>query len=354
MRFAVDSVRAARPAVLFLLALCCVISACGGGSSTPSPPPEDPPSITCPAPQTLTSLFATPMQVVYGTPTLAGGTRPVNMTCTPESGATFPIGTTTVTCTATDAKQRTSSCTLTVTVEARAPISLTRFVAFGDSMTAGEDGTTAITVLEKRLASESGQPYDSGTAFTQVLLPTANYPFVLRTALQARYPLQAASITVDNRGNPGELASDVDTPKRFSSEALRGGYQAVLLMEGSNDVNLAVGDSLKRTAALSNIRSMVRSARNANVRPFLATIPPMNPSACSPRCRGIGYALVAGFNSDLRGIASSEGATLVDVYEAFNNDVSLISSDGLHPNVAGYQRIADTFLDVLIATLEQK
>lgn len=321
------------PGLLLLFTL----AGCGGSPPTPSTPLEDPPSVTCPASQTVTSLFATPLQVVYGSPTLAGGTRPVNMNCTPESGATFPIGDTTVTCTATDAKQRVSSCTLVVSVVARAPIALTRFVAFGDSITWGEDGTVALS--------------GSSLPLAPVQLVTSNYPSVLRTALQARYPVQAGSIAVDNRGNPGEFASDPEMPRRFSREVLSGGYQAVLIMEGSNDVNQALKDSLVRTAALANIQSIVRTARAAGLRPYLATIPPMNPGAC---CRGVGAALVPGFNDSLRTIAASEGVTLVDVYGAFGGDLSLIGADGLHPNASGYQRIADTFLDAFVATLEQK
>jgi lysophospholipase L1-like esterase len=286
----------------------------------------------------VTSLFATPLQVVYGSPTLVGGTRPVNMSCTPESGATFPVGNTTVTCTATDAKQRVSSCTLVVSVVARAPIALTRFVAFGDSITWGEDGTVALTGL-------------NSLPLAPVQLATANYPSVLRTALQARYPVQAGSIAVDNRGNPGEFASDPEMLRRFSREVLSGGYQSVLIMEGSNDVNQALKDSLVRTAALANLQSIVRTAKAAGLRPYLATIPPMNPNVC---CRGVGAALVPGFNDSLRSIAASEGVTLVDVYGAFGGDLSLIGGDGLHPNASGYQRIADTFLDALVATLEQK
>jgi hypothetical protein len=56
--------------------------------------------------------------VTYRTPTatdLVDGTDPV--TCSPESGATFPIGTTTVTCTATDKAGLSAKASFTVTVK---------------------------------------------------------------------------------------------------------------------------------------------------------------------------------------------------------------------------------------------
>jgi hypothetical protein len=40
----------------------------------------------------------------------------VTLTCNPEFGHFFPLGTTTVTCTATDPFGNTSTCTFTVTV----------------------------------------------------------------------------------------------------------------------------------------------------------------------------------------------------------------------------------------------
>jgi hypothetical protein len=43
----------------------------------------------------------------------------VSISCTPESGSQFNVGTTTVSCKATDALQQTASCTTLVTVTGR-------------------------------------------------------------------------------------------------------------------------------------------------------------------------------------------------------------------------------------------
>ena len=53
--------------------------------------------------------------VTYPPPTVTDDS-PVTVTCSPASGSFFPIGTSTVTCTATDAASNTSECTFTVTV----------------------------------------------------------------------------------------------------------------------------------------------------------------------------------------------------------------------------------------------
>ncbi|MEQ1909663.1 MAG: SGNH/GDSL hydrolase family protein, partial [Vicinamibacterales bacterium] len=181
-----------------------------------------------------------------------------------------------------------------------------------------------------------------------------DYPTVLRSALQGRYSLQVDTITVANQGKPGEYASDPTTPgeqssvSRFSS--VLSGQQVVLLMEGSNDVNFAVKDSKVLDSAIANLQRMIRAAKSAGAVPYIATIPPMNPSAAC--CRSAGAALVSAFDDRIRQLATSEGITLVDVFKAFNGDLTLLSSDGLHPNARGYERIADTFFQSISTTLE--
>ncbi len=52
-------------------------------------------------------------------------------------------------------------------------------------------------------------------------------------------------------------------------------------------------------------------------------------------------------------MAAAEGVSLVDVYRAFNGDVTtLVDFDGLHPTAAGYRVIADAFFKVIQQTLD--
>jgi uncharacterized repeat protein (TIGR01451 family) len=75
------------------------------------------PVITCPANVIMSTDPGQCSAVVnYPAPTATDNCPGVTVTCNPPSGSTFPKGTTTVTCTATDASGNTATCSFTVTV----------------------------------------------------------------------------------------------------------------------------------------------------------------------------------------------------------------------------------------------
>jgi hypothetical protein len=78
----------------------------------------------------------------------------------------------------------------------------------------------------------------------------------------------------------------------------------------------------------------------------------MNPSACVPVCRGLPWSLVPGFDDQVRGLAATEGVTLVDVYQGFGGNMGYLGPDGLHPSADGYAKIADLFFAAIKSTLE--
>ena len=207
-------------------------------------------------------------------------------------------------------------------------ISLTQYVAFGDSITAGE-----ITV-----AGEGG-------IRTLQLVPSLSYPTDLRQSLSARYTAQPISVT--NQGVKGELTSS----GLSRLPPLLNGTQVLLLVDGANDINNATQAQVQN--ALSNMRSMVRQARSRGVRVFVGSLPPENPFTCIFPCRAGGYQNLPTYNAGLQAIAGSEDATFVDLFTAFHGDVTtLIGPDGLHPTAAGYLTIANAFFDAIRAAFE--
>jgi len=77
-----------------------------------------PPSITCPANITIkTPQAGDPCVIVnYPPPVVTDNCPGATVVCTPPSGSCFPLGTTTVTCTATDTSSNTATCTFKVNV----------------------------------------------------------------------------------------------------------------------------------------------------------------------------------------------------------------------------------------------
>ena len=268
--------------------------------------------------------------MTYDGATSSGGAPPVVVNCVPISGSNFPVGSTTVTCMATDVRQRSAACSFPVVVTPPPKLSVTRFLAFGDSLTQGE------------IVSEGS----FGRVHTLLIDDAKAYPTRLRELLVSRYATQ--TITVVNRGERGVKA--VDAPPDLSALLALAQYDVLLLMDGNND--LLQQDTVAMLAAANAMRQMVRDAKSRRVQVLLATLPPQNPDGCCPR-RGVGAPLVVPYNDNLKLIAAGEGVALVDVYQAFNGDTTtLIDFDGLHPTGAGYQRIADTFFDIIKARLE--
>jgi HYR domain-containing protein len=73
------------------------------------------PTITCPSNITQTTRGKKCVAISYPTP-IVNDNCPSNVACVPPSGSCFPIGTTTVTCTATDSGGNSATCSFTVTL----------------------------------------------------------------------------------------------------------------------------------------------------------------------------------------------------------------------------------------------
>ncbi|MBM3882022.1 MAG: HYR domain-containing protein, partial [Verrucomicrobia bacterium] len=79
-------------------------------------PPECAVSISCPPDVVVKTPDPVGAVVNYPAPVAVGNCPPIAVKCEPPSGSLFPLGTTVVTCTATDAEGNTARCTFTVTV----------------------------------------------------------------------------------------------------------------------------------------------------------------------------------------------------------------------------------------------
>ncbi len=85
-----------------------------------------PPSITCPANITQSNdLNQCGAVVIYPAPTTSDNCPGVTAACVPPSGSFYPVGTTTNTCTSTDASANTATCSFTTRVNDTQPPAIT-------------------------------------------------------------------------------------------------------------------------------------------------------------------------------------------------------------------------------------
>jgi lysophospholipase L1-like esterase len=300
----------------------------------PTPPPAAP-AISCPASQMLMSMDNQPVRVNYPEPNVTGGALPVVTACTPGTGTSFPLGTATVTCSSTDAQQRTAGCAFTVTVQPALRLAVSAVLAFGDSITEGKPGPAF------GLNSLTGVGCPHG-------LPTA-YPAVLSGLLKSQYPTQ--DVTTLNCGWGGETATEGVV--RLPTGLVLGAFDVVIVMEGANDLNeVHLGGGTQSNAVdrvATAVVSMIRTAR-AGRTVFVGTLTPQRKGGKAPRPEW-----VEPVNARLRAVVPSEGGVLVDIYQALGSSPDpYIDADGLHPTVAGYQKIAEAFFTAMRLRLETR
>ena len=325
--------------VAALAAVACLAVACGDDTPTsptaPVGPPVQPFLIQCPGDVLGQSTTGGPVSLQIPPTTTTGGVAPVTVSCTP-AGTPFSVGTTRVSCAASDARNASASCTFDVKI-APPPLTRTAFLAFGDSMTEGEITAPVSTGA----IGDDGFPN-----FRLIIVPSESYPTKLLALLRNRYFTQAQQFIVTNAGKSKEWA--LDGAQRLPAVLAATRPQVVLLLAGANDL-AAMPDSIGLNNALVGLQTMVRTARATGATVLVATLPPVRPGGRL----SLPVALVQTLNATIRGGAPFEGAILVDLETAMAANVTtLIGSDGLHPTEAGYQRMAETFFTAIRTAFE--
>jgi lysophospholipase L1-like esterase len=143
---------------------------------------------------------------------------------------------------------------------------------------------------------------------------------------------------VINEGVPGEKVTHSDTTDRLASVLRRYSPDVLLLQEGANDVN---DKQIPIDRIASSLATLIRVAKSRGVSNVLiGTLLPERDGSC----RAYAPERVEPVNDRIRSIAAREGAELVDLWESFaGQEGTLLGQDGLHPNIAGYEKMAEIF-----------
>ena len=182
------------------------------------------------------------------------------------------------------------------------------YMAFGDSITRGDGGTAG------------GYPAD----------------------LQARLAAHFGGAFVNNRG--ADSTNSFEGVERVKRN-LNSHPAYTLILYGTNDWNAPECQDNPNCATVPNLRTIVQAVKSYDSLPFIATIPPTNPTL-TPAGR---IKWVADVNNLIRPMAREQGAFLVDVEKTFlaQPNLAALFSDHVHPNDAGYQLISQTFFEAI-------
>jgi len=186
----------------------------------------------------------------------------------------------------------------------------TMYVAFGDSITRGENVPAG-----------------------------SSYPARLQTRLNAHFGFAA----VNNRG--ADATNSFEGVERVQNNigANQPGY--TLILYGSNDWNTDFCQERLTCPTAENLRRIVRYTKGIGSLPFVATLPPVNPLR-EPQERND---WIDGINTQIKAMAAQEGAFVVDLNQAFESQPSLpaLFDDHIHPNAAGYDLMARAFFEAI-------
>jgi lysophospholipase L1-like esterase len=168
-----------------------------------------------------------------------------------------------------------------------------------------------------------------------------SYVFKLQSILTQRYSAQ--SVLVFNEGRAGNRAAE-DRGRLI--DAIRASRpEALLLLEGANDLNM-VGNRDAIAPTIGALEVLIGEGVSRGIRVFIGTLPPQRSGGKSAAARFVGD-----FNEQIRRMAPDEGATLVDFFRLMS--LNEIGEDGLHPTEAGYQHMAEIWLEALKAAFEE-
>ena len=234
----------------------------------------------------------------------ATAVRRTQIECSPAAaGTVFPVGQTRVDCTATDADQTRKACSFNVDVRVSQTLEKTRYLSFGDSITAG---------------TVSPAP---------VLLDNPDsYPFKLERMLRESY--RAQDIAVLNYGIGGERLQQ--GAARLPSVLAAEKPQVLLLLQGIISVR-----EIPTATNARHLRTMITDARQRGIDVVIATVMPVG-AGLEARQPGINAAVVA-LNVEIGRLAQEFGlGAPVDLYGLFRAEPRLIGRDDLHPTEEGF------------------
>lgn len=141
---------------------------------------------------------------------------------------------------------------------------------------------------------------------------------------------------------------------RFQQDVVALHPKVVVIGGGSNDLAGLTGPATEVTIG-QNLISMIQIAKANNIRVVLASVTPV----CDCYTHQTGrrpQGKIIGLNGSIKRLAAGSGAVYLDYYSALANGRDFkkqLTSDGLHPNEAGYRVMAPLAEEAISRALAQ-
>jgi lysophospholipase L1-like esterase len=114
----------------------------------------------------------------------------------------------------------------------------------------------------------------------------------------------------------------------------------ILIMEGTNDIRGGLSVDTTR----HNLQTMINKSKAAGVTPALSTLTPSNKAGSETLIPQV-------WNPMIKSLASSNSLILADNYAATIGSWGSLNDDGIHPNDAGHQVLANTWYAKIAPTI---
>ena len=279
-----------------------------------------PPTLICPAPQTLTpdTNCQAILRNLTGLLSTSDCSLPLTITQSPPAGTSVGFGTTTVTFTVRDASNNVAACTTTVTLGNPAT-PVTRIMPLGDSITQG----TVPGGYRARLWQ---------------LLTNAGFKVDFVGTLSNN---TAASLPdPQHEGHSGWMINQIDANILSYLDAVDD-PDLILLLLGTNDYKL----DNDPTNAIHRLEALI--AKIATKRPFAKIV--VANLLLRTDYPALNDTIQATFNPLVPGVVSNQAALGRQVF--FLDLRSAVGAadlaDGLHPNQSGYDKMADSWFSAI-------
>lgn len=155
-----------------------------------------------------------------------------------------------------------------------------------------------------------------------------------------------ASNGLINKGIGGQVSTDIAA--RFAADVLCHGPTFVVILAGTNDI-AGNGGPYNVEATCANLVRMTDMAAEAGIKPILCSVPPAVRFPWNPVLEP--QAAILDLNARIRVLATRRGIGLADYFTVMADQKGRmhegLSSDGVHPNLAGYKIMEQVVLTAL-------